>query len=937
MVFKIFSKELQEIINERGFITPTPIQIRGIKPIYEGFNTLLIAPTGLGKTEAVLLPIFDFWLKNQPKQISILYITPLRSLNRDMLKRILWWSEKLNLDVGLRHGDTSAYTRKMQAENPCDLLITTPETLQAILTGKTMRKHLSNIKFVVVDEIHELVENKRGVQLSIALERLREIAGNFQIIGLSATIGSPEEVANFLTGGRECKIVNTAKIKKLEIKVESPKPKKKDYEISSEIFIGPEIAARVRRIDEIIKERRSVLTFTNTREFAEILSSRLRAFDKDLPIETHHSSLSKEVRIKAEDNFKNERLKSLVCTSSLELGIDIGSIDFTLQYMSPRQVTKILQRVGRSGHSLKEVSKGIIISSDLDDCFESTIITDFALRGKIEPTRIYGKSYDVLAHQIVGLSLEEYKIPLKKAFEIIKRAYPFRNLSLKEFLEVCKLLERFRFLWVDDKFTKEIVLKRRKDAWEYYYQNLSTIPDTKNYKIIDIVSNQPVGSLDEEFVALHGTPGTSFICKGQAWKILDIRGNKILAEPLESLEAAIPAWEGELIPVPFEVAQGVGKLRKEIKEKLEKREKNIETHLIKKYPIKKEVAEKLVKGIKKQLKYGFVPTNNEILIEYWENYVILHTCFGSLVNETLGMVLSIILTNKLGSVGLQTDPYRIIIKLPNFNWKEVLVALNEINSKNLKTILELALPNTELFAWKFIHVAKRFGVISKDADYGKAYIRKIISSYSKTLVHKEVLNEIFQEKLDLEKTKEILKLIKNKKISLEVRPGLSYLGEIGLQRRYEIVSPERPEHEILKIFKKRLLNTKVKLICCNCGNFGITYKVNSLPEKIICPKCNAKLIGVIRPYDIEKEKLINKFIKGKELTRGELKTVNKIMDTASLVITYGKDAIKVLAGRGVGPKTAARILEKNLEGDELIKEILKAERNFAKTRRFWKD
>ncbi len=948
MPWEVFSEKMKKAIERRGFVSPTDIQMQGTPHIHQGKNTLLIAPTGLGKTESVLLPVLDLWLRKEHKQISMLYITPLKSLNRDLLKRILWWANELGFEVSVRHGDTTQYERSMQAQNPSDLLISTPETLQAILIGKLMRKHLSNVKWIVIDEVHELVSSKRGVQLSVGLERLKELIRNSgnpepQIIGLSATLGSPKKVAGFLTGGSrgECTIVNTMKVKNLNIRVESPNPGRKDYETASEIFLGPETAARLRRINELVNERESVLVFTNTRETAEVLSSRLKILNKNLSIETHHSSLSKDVRIEAEEGFKKGRIKSLVCTSSLELGIDIGSIDFILQYMSPRQVTKLLQRVGRSGHTASGVSDGVIIASGPDDCFESAVIARLALEGWVEPTLVYGKSLDVLAHQIAGLALEEYNIDFKRAYSIIRKAYPFRKLTELDFLEVCELLQKLGFIWLNESPDKKgFQIRRRKRAWEYYFRNLSTIPDVKNYQVFDVVSNRPVGSLDAEFIALHGSPGTGFIVKGQAWKILEVRRNKIFVEPMTGIEAAIPAWEGELIPVPYRVAQEVGMLRREVNEGMKQPRPRVMEYLEKTYSVAGDAAGRIYSTVKKQKKFGFVPDSSSILVEHYQArdmvVVVFHTCFGSMINETLGRVLSSLLTARLGSVGLQTDPYRIMVLVQSEKWETVLETFRNLKPGELKPLLESALPNTELFHWRFLHVAQRFGIISRDADFGKGYLKKIIEVYRDSPAFREAMNEIFEEKLDLKGTKKVLEMIGRNELKIRVMRGLSYIGRLGLMRRYELVAPEKPEKEIFRIFKMRLLNTKIRIICACCG-WGINYLVKDLPENLRCPQCKARLMAVIRPHETEKEELLKKFIKNRNLTKNEMEIVNNLMDGASMVVSSGKDAVVVLAGRGIGTRTAGRILAKQLKGDELLREILEAERQYARTKRFWRD
>lgn len=949
-VFELLEKELKTLVAER-FKKPTPIQELVIPSILNGKNTLVISETGSGKTEACLLPIFDLWLKEKPRQISMLYITPLRSLNRDLLERIMWWSRHMDFDVSVRHGDTTPYERKMQAENPPDFLISTPETLQAILTGKLMREHLKNIRYIVIDEVHELVSNKRGVQLTLGLERLKELIKQSgqrepQMVSLSATIGNPERITDFLSmSKRHCKIIHAEKAKNIQIRVESPKTEQEDNEISSLLYVGKETAARLRRIRDLIKQKKSVLTFTNTREFAEVLSSRIKTLDKNLPLETHHSSLSKNVRIDSEKRFKEGEIKSLVCTSSLELGIDIGQIDLVIQYQSPRQVSKILQRVGRAGHSLEKTSEGLIISTDLDDAFESTVIASHAVRGEIEPTKPYPNALDILLHQSIGLAMDEYKMPFDKALGIIRRAYPYRNLTKEDFLEVCLLAQKLGFLWLSDKFTDpgRVILKRTKKAFRYYFENLSTIPDTKSYQIIDIISNKPVGTLDAEFISLHGGPGTAFICKGQAWRMLDIGRDKITVEPLKGIEAAIPAWEGELIPIPFDVAQGVGRIRSEIQGLLKSSNPNITQHLLRKYPITREVANKMLTLIKKQKEWGPVPDHENIIIEHevieGNTVVVINSCWGSLVNDTIGRALSAILMAKLGSVGLQIDPYRIILRIQSPDGtKEALDVLNSFKPGDIREILRFTMPNTDLFHWRFSHIAQRCGIISRDADYGKGYLNKIIEVYRDTPPFREALQEIEHEKLDIPKSEQVLSDLKSGKIKIAIRHGLSPIGRLGLSKRYEIIAPEKPEGEIFNIFKERLMSTRVGLICYQCGDWAVIKEVRDVPEKIVCKSCGAGMISVNPPrYILEAQELVRKRTRKAKLSSEDEKHLGMMSDSASLVLSSGRNAVKVLAGRGIGPKTAGRILSKQKREDELLKEILNAEKAYVKTRRFWRD
>jgi len=931
MVFELLNPELRKIVEKR-FKEPTLPQKLAIKPILEGKNILLLAQVGTGKTESAMLPLFHFVMEQKPNPISILYITPLKSLNRDLLDRLLWWCNEIGIEVSVRHGDTTAYERRQQAEFPPQLLITTPETLQAILPGKVIREHLKNIKWVVVDEVHEIADSKRGTQLTLALERLKALSEHdFQVIGLSATVGSPEEVAKFICPQNSVEIIRAVTSKTMDIKVINPKIEAGDIRIGEKVFTSTETAARLREIMELIKKSRSVLTFTNTREFAEILSSRIKTLDRDFPAGVHHSSLSKDVRIKAEKEFKEEKIKSIISTSSLQLGIDIGSVDLVLQYMSPRTISQCIQRIGRSGHGAEKISKGIIISTDEDDIFESAVIARKALKEELEPLKFHEKSLDVLAHQIVGLTLDYWKIELQKAYDIVRKAYPYRQLSYTEFLEVCKQLQDLGLVFLNGE------IKKKLRGFEYYYSNLSTIPDTKQFRVFNTLDNSYVGVLDEEFIALHGETNTNFILKGESYRIISIEEDKVMVEPTVDIEASIPGWEGELIPVPFEVAQEVGHLRRIIKEKLEEDGKEAVELIRALYPMDENSARKMVKIIKKQVEYGIVPDDKTILIEDFENSVILHACFGSMVNETLGRFLIALLTARMGSVGLRTDPYRIVLDFQAKNL-ELVKEILKTDPEMIRNYLEISLTKSNLFEWKFVHVAKRFGAISRGADYGKVRMGKIIDSYVGTPIYKETLKELEIEKLDIERTAEILRKIQKDEIHVVFKPGLSPIGKLGIKRKYaEVVGPERPEVEIFDLFRKRLMSTKVRLVCVNCGEWTRTFKVKDLPKEIKCSKCEAKLLGVVHPSRTEITKVIKKKLRGTSLTDEEDKKFDRVMKSADMFLVYGPKAAIALAGKGVGPQTASRILAKfHKTEDDFLRDILEAERLYLKNKRFWK-
>lgn len=924
-VFDQLDERIQVALEKFKLNEPTPIQRLAIKPILAGLNCLLISETGTGKTLGAMLPVFHKWLEEKPKPVSILYVSPMKSLNRDMLEHLLSWGKELGMEITVRHGDTSQYERKLQVEFPNDMMIVTLETLQPILTGKRIREHLRNIRWVIVDECHEVVNSKRGVQLVLALERLRELCGDFQLLMLSATIGEPEKVARFFVGNRLVKIVKAKTEKPIEIRVVNPKPRKGDKQIAEKVFSSLETASRLRTIIGLIKQSKSSLTFTNTREFAEILASRIKALDKDFPIAVHHSSLSKQVRIKAEKELKDQNLKSLICTSSLQLGIDIGTVDRIIQYQSPRQVTQLVQRVGRSGHGAGRLSKGWVITSDADDVFEAAVIARRALNNELEGISLHEKPYDVLAHQLVGLAFDFGKLEVERAYKLVKRAYPYRSLTYEEFISVARLLQRIGLIFLNG------FIKRKRRSFEYYFSQLSTIPDVRQYKVFNLLENSFVGVLDEEFVALHGKPNTSFILKGEAYRIVSVENDRVLVEPTEDIEAAIPAWEGELIPVPYEVAQEVGKLRGLIAS-LDKTKAL--AWIRANYPVDQNCAEKMVEVVEKQKAFG-IPTDKVVLVEDYENTVVIHTCLGSKANEALGRFIAAKLTTRFGSIGLRTDPYRIVLHLQVKNLERIKEVLLKAKPEYLKGYLELALSKDDFFLWKFVHVAKRFGVIARNAKFGKLTMEKIAEEYSDTPVFKETMKELETEKLDVERAVNFLKQIQNGEITVIFKHGLSPLAKLGVRQRWGLVAPQKPESEIFELFKQRLMNTKVRLICMNCGGWNQGYVVKKVRE-IKCKKCGARLLAITKYEDTDSTKLVKKQIKGRILTFGEKKILSKLRKTANLYLVYGRKAVLALAARGVGPETAIRVLAKyNRTEDDLVRELLSAERKFFRTRKYW--
>jgi ATP-dependent Lhr-like helicase len=925
--FSILNEDIRKALSEKGFKRPTDIQEAAIPRILKGHDTLLIAPTGIGKTEAATLPVFDMFLdldREEGRGISILYITPLRALNRDLLERLQWWSARLGIRVSVRHGDTSAYFRRKQALDPPDMLITTPETLQAILPGKVMKEHLRGVRWVIIDEIHELAEDKRGAQLSVGLERLHELTGRgFQRIGLSATIGSQEEVAGFLSRGT--RVVRVSPSKDVELKVERPKPRREDREISERVIAGLDVSTRLRRIRELVGSHSSTLIFVNTREMAEALASRFRVLGEDVGI--HHSSLSQEARVSVEEDFKGGKVPALICTSSLELGIDVGSIELVVQYSSPRQVTRLLQRIGRSGHRIGKRSKGIIITTDPDDILESLVISRRALGEVLERIKMPEKPYDVLAHQVMGLAMDMGRVRRQDAFRLLRRSPVFRSLTAEEFDAVLMTLKDLRMIWLEDD-----LYGKSRGAFKYYFENLSTIPDERRFFVRNIASRQGVGILDEAFVANYVEPGNLIIFKGRPWSVISLEDEEIEVEPVDEVSGAIPSWVGEEIPVPFEVAMEVGRLRRRFMEEGD--------GVLAEFPADDYTKRLGLSVLKKHRRQGIpVGDDRTVVVEVFENFCVVHACFGMKVNQTLGRVFSILLTSRLGtSVTLQTDAYRIILQSPRRMDMEKIEELFEVDFELVEPLLSKTLKRTSLFRWKFVHVAKRFGALSKGFSYTNLGMKKIIQAYEDSIIYQETLKDIFRENLDLENTRVVMERLRKGEMETVFlalkRP--SPLSEIGLSAYAEVVLPERAERMILKALKKRIGRRRVELFCINCARWEESYRIRSMPEEPVCANCGARFITVLKGRDSrEKKKLYRRFRDKKPLSAKERREIRAMQTTANLVLSYGKDAVIAHGARGVGPETAKRILSRSRSEEELYRNILKAEKTYARTKRFW--
>ncbi|GAA0723573.1 ATP-dependent Lhr-like helicase [Halorubrum trapanicum] len=969
--FAHLGSELREALSDRGFTTPTEPQREAIPPLADGKNALVLAPTGTGKTETAMLPVFDAVVDarnspgDQPREgISAIYITPLRALNRDMMDRLEWWGDRLGVEVAVRHGDTTQYERSKQADDPPDVLITTPESLQAILTGSKMRAALEDVAHVVIDEVHELASAKRGVQLTVGMERLRRVAGPFQRVGLSATVGDPEEVGRFLVGtgkrdpdrpgDRAFETVEVAAGTRTDVRVLDPEITDRDTTLAGELAVDETTASHVRTIREIVAENESTLIFVNTRQTAEALGSRFKTLaEKEreaasgdqngendttpTEIELHHGSLSKEVRIDVEDRFKSGDLDGLVCTSSMELGIDVGRVDHVVQYGSPREVARLLQRVGRAGHRRDLVSEGTVVAQGGDDTLEALAIARRAGEELVEPANIHHGSLDTVANQVVGIVMDEGDVHAREAYETVTNAYPFRDLSEPRFQEVVRELDGNRLLWLDEETD---TLEKSGGTWQYFYANLSMIPDESTYEVYDMSSRRGIGTLDEQFVVNFAGPGETFVQRGEMWRITEIdeEEERVNVTPIPDPTGEVPSWVGQEIPVPKPVAEEVGRIRGEAAAALAagSTPDAVAGDLAERYPTDRETVAAALKPVVDHVEAGHpVPTDERVVIEGSARTVAVNAAFGHEVNETLARLLAALVGQRAGSsVGMDVDPYRIEFEVPHGvdpgTFREV---LETTDPERMEAYLELAVKKSDALKFTLAQVAAKFGAVKRYKEgRGRFGGDRLLAALEDTPVYDEALREVFHADLAVPETADLLAAVQDDSVGVEIARERTPLGTAGRSAGTEFLVPDNADADVIETVRERIQEDRVILFCLHCADWKHTTKVRRVRDQPECPECGSTRIAALNPWDDETVAAVRATEKDDEQER----RTERAHRAASLVQTHGKRAVIALAARGVGPHNAARIINKLREDEEeFYRDVLRQEREYARTQSFW--
>lgn len=801
-IYKTLDPLVKEWFNNT-FDDFTPSQKKAIVDIHKNKNILISSPTGSGKTLTAFLSVISELVTLSKKdeledKVYCIYISPLKALDNDIEKNLeepLKGIEKiagkeLGIRKAVRTGDTTQYQRNKMLKKPPHILITTPETLSILLVAPKFREKLSHVKYVIVDEIHSLAENKRGVHLSLSLERLQHLIGNYTRIGLSATVSPLKEIAQFLVGyeygvGRDCLIVNVNYLKELDIEVLCP--------VSDILLADSEDTklATYDMIDDLASKNKTTLIFTNTRSGTERFVYNLKKIYpnhyNNENIMAHHSSLSKEVRLETENKLKEGKLKIVVSSTSLELGIDIGYIDLVILINSPKSVSRALQRIGRSGHRLHEKSKGRIIVTDRDDLVECSVLLKDAKEGIIDKLKIPRNCLDVLAQHIYGMAIEN-PWDIDYAYDVIRKSYCYKDLIRDDYEDVLSYLageyteleERYVYakIWID--YKENTFGKRGKLARMIYSTNIGTIPDSSG--VIVKCDGEIVGKIEVGFME-RLKKGDTFVLGGKTFRFNYGKGMTINVSPANG-PPTIPSWFSQQLPLSFDLALDIQKFRAHIDSKFQyNRSKKEILKFIDDYLYVDEfAANSIYEYFIEQYKYAQIPSNRKILIEYYKGFanrkfVIFHTLFGRKVNDALSRAVAYIVAKRFNiniTISISDNGFY----LSSDGKIGGLEAFRELTPENFRNILTQSINKTETLANRFRHCAGRSLMTlrkykGESKSVGRQQVRgKILLKFIQEMddnfsILKEARREALEDYMDVENALKVIEWVATGEIEIK--------------------------------------------------------------------------------------------------------------------------------------------------------------------------
>ncbi len=714
-------------------------QLYGVMEIHSRRNVLISAPTGATKTLTGFLAILNELVDSAKKgiledKVYCVYVSPLKALNYDIQFNLLRPLEemeliegkKLGIRVGVRTGDTTAYEKSKMLKNTPHILITTPESLAIMINSIKFKEKLMNVQWLIIDEIHALAENKRGVHMNVTVERLQRLSPGMVRVGLSATIAPLEKIAQYLVGYNgdqewDCNIVDVQFLKQMDLQVLSPVKSLVDSDYLLKHGKMYEL------MHNLIQEHKTTLIFTNTRSATERVVHNLKEFyPQDYTgenVAAHHGSLSKENRFKTEQDLREGKLKVVVSSTSLELGIDIGYVDLVICLGSPKSVARFLQRAGRAGHQLHSTVKARIIVMDRDDLVECSLLLKSAMEKKIDRVHIPINALDVLAQHIYGIAINEV-INIYELFQMIKNCYCYHTLTWEDFFETIRFLsgefvsleERHVYarIWYD-KETGQIG-KKGKMARIIYMTNIGTIPE-ETFVTVKI-GEQIVGKIDEGFLE-RLRPGDVFVLGGNVYMFKFSRGMVAQVSASVNRPPTVPSWFSEMLPLSFDLAMEISRFRRLMEEKfdLKKSKDEIIAWIHEFLYVDENAAESIYQYFYEQYHFSIIPSDRKIVVEQYTDrgrmYIIFHTLFGRKVNDCLSRSLAFVIgrsQHRDMEIGI-TDNGFFLAADKSFNG---LRAFELLKSENFRNILEQAVERSEVLSRRFRHCAARSLMILRE-------------------------------------------------------------------------------------------------------------------------------------------------------------------------------------------------------------------------------
>jgi ATP-dependent Lhr-like helicase len=473
------------------------------------------------------------------------------------------------------------------------------------------------------------------------------------------------------------------------------------------------------------------------------------------------------------------------------------------------------------------------------------------------------------------------------------------------------------------------------------------IPEEKQFLVVDDSNDSAVGVLDEAFMAEYGKPGVKFIIRGSPWIIMHVSEDKVHVKPVDDPTGAIPSWVGEEIPVPFEVAQEVGRIKGFVEEQLLSgvQPEAIVSELCEKYAVEDDTVARALHDSVEHVAAGFpMPTDKRIVVEDWEDFVLIHINFGLLTNRAIAQMLGQLLSDKIGfAVAVQHDAYRIFVQtMGSARAGHIIALFDEMKAMSPQTVrdnLKMATVKTGIFKRRMIHVARRFGALKKWADFSSVSLQKLVTIFEDTPIYEEALKEVFSKDLDLNRLIYVLEKMRQEEIAVQkvdTSGGVTPVARVGIERvsmKTDLIPPERMRAVLIESAKARLLNETNVFVCTNCWNYIEMIRAKDLPDKPKCPRCGSFAIGLLKVEEEKTVPIIEK--KGEKLTKNEEKLRERAVETAQLISTYGKVAAVALSAKRVQPSDITSILEKEKKlSDKFYELVLEAERK-AISKRFW--